>query len=296
MSGIVNLSGLLSAIYSPTSGTGTVSSDPIGALKLAEQNSTKDIAQTAAQPQVPRDIAAFQSAVASATTPAQLLQNPTVLKVLLTANGLANQVPYTALAQKALLSDTTKTGALANTLSNTGWKTTATTYDFANQGLAVIQNPSVIATTTNAYAEVLWRQSLDATTPGLSNALTFRGQASTITSAYQILGDATLRTVVTTALGIPQQIAFQDVATQALAITSRLDISKFSDPKFVEQFTQQYLIQNNLVGQSASTSTASSTTGTNSVVSLYTSGLNSGSADTSDTLASLVVKSAGLVV
>ena len=36
---------------------------------------------------------------------------------------------------------------------------------------------------SNAYAEVEWRQGLNQATPGLANALTFLGQASSITSA-----------------------------------------------------------------------------------------------------------------
>jgi hypothetical protein len=106
----------------------------------------------------------------------------------------------------------------------------------------VLQNPAVQSTLANGYAEAIWRQSLDATTPGLSNALTFRGEASTITSVDQILGDPIMRTVVTTALNIPEQIALQDLTAQEQAISSRVDITKFQDPNFVDTFTQQYLI------------------------------------------------------
>lgn len=233
--------GLLSALYAPP-GSFAGSANPVAALQTAEANSTKDIAQTAKQPAIARDLATFRSAIAAAKTPQQLLQNPTVLKVLLTANGLGDQAQYPALAQKALLSDTTKPTALANTLANTAWKSTASLYNFANQGLAVLQKPGVVDTLANGYAEVTWRQSLDQTTPGLSEALTFKAQASTITSVDQILGDSTLRNVVTTALNIPQQIAFQDLGAQEKAISSKLDIAKFKDPKFVASFTTQYLV------------------------------------------------------
>ena len=252
--------GLLSALY-PAAGSSAGSSDPVAALQNAVTNSAKDIAQTAAQPAVARDIAAFRSAVAAATSPAQLLQNPTVLKVLLTANGLGGQEQFPALAQKALLSDTTQTGALANTLANTAWKATASTYDFANQGLAVLLKPGVVDTLANGYAEVTWRNSLDQTTPGLSEALSFRQSASTITSALQILGDPTLRTVVTTALNIPQQIAFQDLGAQEQAITNRVDITRFKDSKFVNAFTTQYL----LAAQANAASSSSSTTSLDSL-------------------------------
>ena len=48
--------------------------------------------------------------------------------------------------------------------------------------------------------------------------------------------------MVTTALGIPKQIAFQSLTAQETAITNRLDITKLQDPKFVKALTNQYLL------------------------------------------------------
>lgn len=235
--------GLLQTLYG--GGAQQAATDPsqsLQALSQAEANQSQDIQATAQQPAVQRAIAQFTSAVTSATSVQQLLSNPTVMQVLLTANGLGDQTQYTALAQKALTSNVNDSTSLVNQLSDTRWKPVAQTYDFANKGLSIIQQPQVISTIANAYAEVTWRQSLDATTPGLSNALTFRQEASSITSVDQILGDPVLRTVVTTALGIPEQIAFQPLEAQENAISSRLDISQFKDPHFVETFAQRYLI------------------------------------------------------
>jgi hypothetical protein len=248
-------SDLLAALYGKTNST-LGSASPLKALQTAEANQTKDIATTAKQPQVARDIAAFNAAVASAKDPATLLKNPAVMKVLLTANGLGDQVAYTALAQKALLSNVNTAKSLVNQLSDTRWKTVAQAYDFANKGLSVLQNPKVLGTIANGYAEITWRKSLDATTPGLSSALTFRAQAATVTSALQILGDSVLRDVVTTALNIPKQIAFQPIGTQERAITSRLDIGKLKDPHFVATLTQEYLL--NKASASSTTSTSPS--------------------------------------
>jgi hypothetical protein len=233
---------LLDAIYGIGASGSAADANPLQTLTTAENDQTQDIATTAKQPAVQRTIAAFDAALSTATTPAALLQNPAVLNVLLTANGLADQIPYTALAQKALLSNPADSNSLVNQLTDTRWAPVVKLYNFATQGLTVLQNPKVQATLANAYAEVTWRQSLDATTPGLSNAMTFRSEASTITSVDQILGDPIMRTVVTTALNIPEQIAFQDLTAQEKSISDRVDITKFQDPNFVDTFTQQYLI------------------------------------------------------
>jgi Protein of unknown function (DUF1217) len=142
---------------------------PVQALRSAETNQTQDIKATAAQPTVQHAIAAFTKAVQSATSVAQLLADPSVMKVLLTANGLSDQTGYTALATKALTSDLKDPKSLANVLPNTLWKSAATAYNFAAGGLSVIQKPATIASITAAYTQTVWEQSLDASTPGMSS-------------------------------------------------------------------------------------------------------------------------------
>jgi len=258
---------LLDALYG-TSADGSGSADPLPALQAAEANRTTEIARTAAGPEVTRDLAAFSAAVASAKTPADLLKKPAFLKVFLTASGLADQTQYPALAQKALLSDPAKPDALVNHLSNTAWKTTAQIYQFATKRLTVIQDTAVQHRLKSGYAEVLWRQSLDTKTPGLSNAIDFRDRASQIKTVDQVLGDKTFRTVVTTALGIPQQIAFQELRAQEKSVSSRIDITRFSDPKFVDTFTKRYLL-----AAQAGTATAQSSSVTLQTLAIQSAGL-----------------------
>jgi Protein of unknown function (DUF1217) len=234
---------ILDAVY----GIGSTAStqNPVQALAEAESNETQDLKITAAQPAVQHAITAFTNAVNSAKSVTQLLSNPAVMNVLLTANNMSDQIGYTALATQALTSDLSNPNSLANQLTDTRWKTLAATYNFAANGLRAIQNPAATASIAAAYAKATWAKNEDSVTPGLSNALAFKAQASTIASVDQILGNPTFRTVVTTALGIPQKIAFQDLGAQENAITSRINIKQFQDPKFVESFTQRYLIANN---------------------------------------------------
>ena len=250
---------LLDAIYGFTKGTGSSGQDPILALRSAEQNETKDIALTAKTPEVKGVVAAFTAAVNKASSLNQALANPTVMKVLLTASGMSDQLGYTALATKALTSDLSDPKSLVNRLSDKRWKTLAETYNFASNGMAALQSPKAIAAIAQQYAKAVWQTNADSVAPGLTNALYFKANAGGVTSVDQILGDPSLRTVVTTALGIPLEIAFQPLTTQEKAITSRLDISKLQDPKFVEQFTQRYLIANRQNAGGTGTTTASST-------------------------------------
>jgi hypothetical protein len=252
-------SSLLDTIY----GIGTTSAnttDPVQALASAEQNQTLDVKVTAAQPMVKIALAAFTRAVNGATSMAQLIANPAFMNVLLTANNMSDQIGYTALATKALTSNLGDPNSLANVLTDTRWKALAQTYDFSASGLRSFQKPATIASIANAYATATWQTNQDSVTPGLSNALAFKGLASTITSVDQILGNPTMRTVITTALGIPEQIAFQSLNAQERAISTRIDITQFKDPKFVESFVQRYLIANAANASSSSSTTPDLTT------------------------------------
>jgi hypothetical protein len=255
------VSSILNTLYSgaaASSATAVSSGNPILDLKLAQQNETKDVAQEAKNPTVVRDLAAFTRGIANAKDINTALQNPNVLKVLLTANGLGDQVQYPALASKALLSNPSDPKSLVNQLSNTAWKTVAQTYNLATKGLAGLKNPTLQAQIAAAYEKVTWLNSLDQATPGLAQAMQFKEQARQIGNVDDILGDATNRAVVTTALGIPQQIAFQDIGAQEQAISKRLDISKLKDPQFVNTLTDQYLLAMQQQNQSSAAPSLSS--------------------------------------
>ncbi len=247
-------SSLLATLYGQGSARTGSGLSPFQALSAAEKNQARDVAATAARPEVKRAIDAFTQAVGKANSVDALLRDPAVTEVLLTANGLGDQIPRAALARKALSSDLSDPDSLANTLTDPRWRQTAATFDFARKGLSVIQDPAVISRLADGYAEVKWRQSLDAATPGLSNALTFRARAATVGSVDEILGDPVLREVVTVALKIPKQIAFQTLTAQESAISTRLDLAKLKDPKFVESFAQRYLHEASQTDASAAAS------------------------------------------
>jgi hypothetical protein len=241
---------ILNTLYSTTPTTSFVTTgNPLTDLKIAQKGQTADVKQEALQPKVSQAITAFTNAVKSATSISAALGNPNVQQVLLTASGLSNYIGETGLVQKAFLSDPANPKSVVNQLSDSTLLSTVQTYDFAKNGLKELQNPKILSTLTNGYAEVMWRQSLDQATPGLANALTFLGQASSIKSVSDILSSPTNFYVITGALGIPPNIVFQSESAQTTAINSRVNYAKFKDPAYVTSLTDQYLLSLQSSGQ-----------------------------------------------
>lgn len=233
--------------------TGTTAQrDPIATLKDAEKNGARQIAAKSLEPAIRREIEDFAKGVLKAKTVDELLDNPRVTRVLLTANGLEEFANAKGLVKRALTSDPNDETSVAVKLAatNANWLEAARTYQFSSKGVAILQKPDTIKAVTDAYAEVRWRESLDASAPGVAAALTFKEGAASIKSPFQILGNSVYRQVVTTALGLPDRIAFQSVETQARAITSRLDINKLQDPAFVDAMARRFLINLNSTGSS----------------------------------------------
>jgi Protein of unknown function (DUF1217) len=160
-------------------GLAPVLDDPVPAPEQAATSVTQLAGPTAAEPQVKRDIAQFTRALATANTPAQLLANPVALKVLLTANGLADQAGNSALATRALLSKSTRSNSLLNQLEDTRWIGVNNRYSFATQGLSVLKNPVTIAAIAHSYAEAVRATGRNKTPPDPTNALDPQPRAAT---------------------------------------------------------------------------------------------------------------------
>lgn len=230
-----------------SSSTAAASRDPVGALKDAEKNGAKYVAAKAKEPIVKRELEAFEKAVKNAKSVEDFFKNPTAMKVFLTANGLGDQAAYKVLVQKTLTSDYLDSSSLAARMGATrgAWYDVAMDYDFYYGGMEVLQKAESIAQIKEGYVQSLWRESLEQSAPGVSYALAFKERVDTLDSAYKILGDPVGREVVTVALGLPPQIAYQPVTSQAALIERSLDVTRLKNPAFVDTLVKRYLVMRN---------------------------------------------------
>jgi hypothetical protein len=252
--------GSTSTSTSTSSGTGDAAS-AILALKAAQKSDAeaKGVAQERKDPVTITALKQFETAVAKAKDVKTALQDPRVLAVLLPALGLADQMQYPGLVQKALLADPSDSKGLLASLDSR-FKKAAETLDLKNKGLAGLTDAATKTKLTDAYVQYQYQIGLDEKNAGMSDALYFIKNASSQTDVYGILGNAVMRRVVTGALGLPQEMAIQSVETQARAISSRMKLTDLQDSAKVQKLVQRYLMAE------ASTST-SGTTG--SLLSLF---------------------------
>lgn len=217
------------------------------ALAQAEANEEKQLEQTRKTPTVQRDVERYAKVVAEAETLNDVLDDPVARRVLLKGFGLGDQADYVGLVKKALASDPADKDSLAHKLAgiNGGWLEIATKFNFSLFGLVELKTEASIAEVSGNYVGEIRLDQLDEQLPGLGSAILFKRIASSFDETVKILGSALGREVVTTALGLPKEIALQSLQAQEKAVNQRLDISKLQNPDFVDRLVQRYLMQLN---------------------------------------------------
>jgi len=182
----------------------------------------------------------------------QIFSDPKLLQFILTATGLGNQTQNVGLVKAALLSNPSNSKSVANQLSSTNSKFLSADQTLGlNNGLSTLQNPSTIQALITNYQANTFEQGIAANDQNVADARYFSANvaqtvqsATTTTNAiYSILGDSVMRTVVTTALGFPPQLAVLPVAAQASEIASKLNVEQLKNPAFLAQFVTRYLTQ-----------------------------------------------------
>lgn len=232
-------------------GGGYATADPasaVAALRRASADGAeaKGVARTATEASVRLALGRFAEGISRARDVEGALRDPRVAAVLLPALGLPDAVNQPGLAVRALTSDPADPKSAASRLAavDARWRSAATTLNLAGRGMDALRDPAVQKKLSDGYAAYQWRLSRNEEAGGISDALYFRQRAATGTpiTAYEVLGDAVLRRVVTGALGLPQSIAIQEVDTQARAITSRLDLAGLRDPRQATKLAERYVM------------------------------------------------------
>lgn len=223
---------------------GGASAGAIAAFRRAAlpAEESRALARIAKEPDLARTMEQFKRAVDRAPDARTALRDPRVLAVIGQALGIPQAATQPGLASRALLSDLTKPGSVANNLSDKRWKEAAASLKLATGGIQSLRDPKVQATLLDGLRRARLREEQDRQIPGLGDALEFRNRAARAKTSFDVLGDSVLRRVVTGALGLPQQLALQSVEAQGRAVDSRLKIATLQNPKEVNRLAERYLV------------------------------------------------------
>jgi hypothetical protein len=226
----------------------------------------------AATPVQERDEAYFRAKIGKVQTAEALVADKRLLRVALTAFGLEGDVNSRAFIQKVLEGGTLKDGSLANKLADKQYQKFSAAFGFGDF--------RVPRTRISTFADEIltqFRARSFETAVGAQNnafrlalnaerelpALAARGVGETA-KWYQVLGNAPLREVLQTALGLPKSFASINLDQQVAVLKSRTEaafgaptVTQFADPARMEALVRRYQLRAEMQDQGASSSPAS---------------------------------------
>ena len=174
----------------------------------------------------------LQRAVENISTPEQLLEDPRVLELALTAFGLEDELTYTTFLNQVASEGIDDPDALANQLENPGYVEFASFFNFNNQGGgAGLQSETFRDAIVSRYKELEFERAVGEVDNDMRLAMNFAREIQDIaetssddsSSWLRILGQPALREVVTTAFGLPTEASQIDVDLQAEILADRAE-------------------------------------------------------------------------
>jgi hypothetical protein len=216
--------------------------DPVAALKLAEATREREMAAIRRDPAFRREAERFEQAVSRVRSAGEALDDPRIRGFLLKAIGLPGLIDSPGLVKRALLSDPDDPKGLLARLNNQQLTAAARALRL-DKGLDAIRLPEAVAKLREGWVRAEWFDRLRQRDPVSADAILFREQAGNYAgNIWGVLGDQVVRRVVTTAVGLPPELAIMSVEAQARTLSARFDPAKLSDPRFVERFAMRYAV------------------------------------------------------
>jgi hypothetical protein len=203
------------------------------------RNYTKSLDTVAAEPQVERETAYFEQNIGSVTSASQLVSNTRLYTYVMTAFGLSDMMNAKALITK-VLEGGTASNSFAASLNDPRYTALVSAFNFKTDGAATTSSSSTVSTTVANYNEQTLENNTSQENPGAQMALYFRRMASSITSVYSILGNATLLKTVETAYDLPSTLSLESLTAQAQTISQNLDVSQLSNTTYLDKFLNRF--------------------------------------------------------
>jgi len=182
----------------------------------------------------------FEATAASITSPQDLLDNYSALKVVLGAYGMSSVINETAVLKDLMTQDPTAKTSLAHTSGNATWQAFAKA--FSSWSTPPLASAGTVSTIVQGYMTGRFETSEGQSTPGLDNALYFTRKASGATTLSELMSDSTLLKVVETVNGYdPTEFGALDYDQQVQMLQGKVDMKDFSTPQKIQRYAERYL-------------------------------------------------------
>ena len=217
--------------------------DPLVQYKLEKKQGTAAKEKFAESTKVQAEVEYFKKKAATIKTTEEFFKDRRLVSYALSAFTMDDEINLLGRVKKVMLEDPKDEKALQSRLSDKRYKEIATAFEFFDKGVTKLTSPTFLKDLESRYVTNEYEKKQGEKNPALRSVAYFLRNGDKIDSSLGILGDKVFRDIALTTLDLPLEIANQTVKKQAKYIDDRIDVSKFKDPKFREQFAEKFLLK-----------------------------------------------------
>lgn len=192
------------------------------------------------------EIEYFEKKMESISTVDELLADSRLVTFLLESQEIDPKSVTNDELKQMFASDLDDPKSYVNQLDNKSFAKIVASFNFDTEGNltadtlgTVQQRGDVLQTVNNYYRQTLEEEQGDSN-EGVRLALYFERKASSITSAYDILGDSALLNFFKTAYNLSTYFSSQELEKQAATVEKFVELDKLSDPDYVQKVIQRF--------------------------------------------------------
>lgn len=247
---------------------------PLGGLagwSFLKRTMPKQTQAFGAQATIKRDEAYFREKIGRVDTAEELVADPRLLRITLSAFGLEADMPNKFFIRKVLEGGTLKTDALANRLANKQYLKLASTFGFGDfttprNKISDFADKLLVQYKSARFAAAVGEQNID-----LRLALDLETQLRELAGQtmsprakwFTVLGSPPLRAVFEKAFGLPTAFGAIDLdrqvktlETRAAAAFGNSTVEQFSDPDRINELVRRFLARSDSAGTGAGSQSA----------------------------------------
>lgn len=210
--------------------------------KLAYELEDAHMKAFEAQPSVARDLVTFSEDITSIKSVDDLMNNHTVLTMVLSAFQLESEIDKPAMVEKILTEPPTDDESLVNRLAEPRWTKLANAMYSLNSDPDFFQKQENVDAILTGYRTNEYEKFEGENADGVREAMYFKRLASGIETIEQIIADTAMMHVVRVSLGLPESFQALSYDQQKERLEDMFDPADLQDPDKIDEIINRFLI------------------------------------------------------
>lgn len=195
-----------------------------------------------AQPTVARDLSVFEEQIASIKSVDDLMDNRTILTMVLSAFQLESEIDKPAMVEKILTEDPANEESLVNRLVEPRWTKLAQAMSGLKNDPYFFQNQDNVNAILEGYKTNEYEKFEGENAEGVREAMYFKRLAGDIETIEQIIADPAMMQVVRVSLGLPETFQALSFDQQVERLEAKFDVTDLQDPEKIDEIIERFLI------------------------------------------------------